>query len=124
MRPEVASVSQTDRLRVAMAGSAITHGQAVRADIERVEVSTKGYGKPLVYFCGIHGVRIRETVQAGDGGPLPSDVAVTGLAVDQEGIYDIRNAFISSNGRIQVAVDDRSRVVPRPKSLMGLFPDS
>jgi hypothetical protein len=119
MRPEVASVSQTERLRAAMAASAITHGQTVRADIERVEVSTKAYAKALVYFCGIHGVRIRETVRPGDGGPLPADVALAGLDVDGEGFYDIRNALISSNGRIQIALDDQSRVVPRAKSLLG-----
>lgn len=124
MRPEVANVSQTDRLRAAMAASAITHGQTVRADIERVEVSAKAYDRALVYFCGIHGVRVRETVQAGDGGALPLEVAVTGLAVDGEGIYDIRNALITSNGRIQVAVDDRTRVVARPKSLMGFLLDA
>jgi len=91
----------------------------VRADIERVEVSTKAYARALVYFCGIHGVKVRETVQAGDGGPLPVEVAVAGLEVDREGIYDIRNALISSNGRIQIAVDGRSRVVPARKPLMG-----
>ncbi|HLB37026.1 MAG TPA: hypothetical protein VJL31_10680 [Gemmatimonadales bacterium] len=119
MRPEVAPVSQTERLRSAMAASTITHGQTVRADIERVEVSTKAYARALVYFCGIHGVKVRETVQAGDGGPLPVEVAVAGLEVDREGIYDIRNALISSNGRIQIAVDGRSRVVPARKPLMG-----
>lgn len=124
MRPEVANVSQTDRLRAAMAASAITHGQTVRADIERVEVSTKAYARALVYFCGIHGVRVREAVQTGDGGPLPLEVAVTGLNVEQEGIYDIRNALITSNGRIQVTLDDRSRVVPRPRPMMGFLLDS
>lgn len=107
-----------------MAASAITHGQTVRADIERVEVSAKAYARALVYFCGIHGVRVRETVQTGDGGQLPSEVAVTGLNVDQEGIYDIRNALITSNGRIQIALDDRSRVVPRPRALMGFLLDT
>ena len=124
MRPEVANVSQTDRLRSAMAASAISHGQTVRADIERVEVSTKAYAKALVYFCGIHGVRVRETVEAGDGGPLPSEVAVTGLTVEREGTYDIQNALISSNGRIQVTLDDRSRVVARPKTVMGFLLDT
>lgn len=124
MRPEVASVSQTDRLRAAMSASAITHGQTVRADIERVEVSSKAYAKALAYFCGIHGVKVRETVEKGDGGPLPTEVAVTGLDVDHEGIFDIKNALISSNGRIQVALDDRSRVLARPKSLMGFLLDA
>lgn len=124
MRPDVASVSQTDRLRSAMAASAITHGQTVRADIDRVEVSTKAYAQALVYFCGIHGVRVRQTIESGDGGPLPAEVAVTGLAVEREGIHDIQNALISSNGRIQVVLDDKSRVVERPKSVMGFLLDT
>jgi len=124
MRPEVANVSQTERLRTAMAASAITHGQTVRADIERVEVSTKSYAKPLVYFCGISGVRVRETVQAGDGKALPGDVAVTGLSVDGEGFYDIHNALIRSNGKIEVVMDDASRVVARPRSLMQFLLDA
>lgn len=121
MRPEVADVSQTERLRSAMTSSAISHGQTVRADIERVEVSTKAYARALVFFCGIHGVRVRETVRAGDGGPLPPQVALKGLSVDHEGIYDIKNALITSNGRIEIAVDEKSSVVPRPRALMDIF---
>ncbi|HEV8355225.1 MAG TPA: hypothetical protein VGQ17_00490 [Gemmatimonadales bacterium] len=112
LRPEVASVSQQDRLRAVMARDAITHGQTVRADIEHVEVSRKFHGKELVFFCGIQGLRVRETVRPGDGHPLPDEVAVTGLAVEREGLYNVRNALISSNGRIEVTLDDRSRVVP------------
>jgi hypothetical protein len=121
MRPEVADVSQTERLRSAMTGSAISHGQTVRADIDRVEVSTRAYDKVLVFFCGIHGVRVRETVRAGDGEPLPPHVTITGLSVDREGIYDIKNALISSNGRIEISLDDQSSVVHRPRVLTDIF---
>jgi len=124
MSPEVANVSQTERLRSAMVASNISHGQEVRADIERVEVSTKSYAKPLVYFCGVSGVRVRETVQSGDGRPLPATVDVTGLTVDGEGFYDIHNALIRSNGRIQVVLDEASRVVARPRSLMAFLLDA
>ena len=124
MRPEVANVSQTERLRSAMAASNISHGQEGRADIERVEVSTKSYARPLVYFWGVSGVRVRQTVQAGDGKALPADVDVAGLAVDGEGFYDIHNALIRSNGRIQVVLDDASRVVARPRSLMAFLLDA
>lgn len=124
MSPEVANVSQTERLRSAMAASRITHGQEVRADIERVEVSTKSYARPLVYFCRVADVRVRETVQAGDGKPLPADVEVVGLEVDGEGLYDIHNALIRSNGRIQVVLDDASRAVPRPRSMMAFLLDA
>jgi len=112
LRPEVASVSQQERLRAAMASSSISHGQTVRADIEHVEVSTRIFSTPLVFFCGMRGMRVAETVQPGDGGPLPAEVAVTGLVVEREGMYNIQNARISSNGRIEVTVDEQSRVVP------------
>ena len=121
LRPEVAPVSQTERLKAAMTTSAITHGQTVRADIERVEVSARAYPKELVFFCGVREVKIRETLEPGDGGPLPGEVSVTGLSVDGEGVYDIRNALIRSNGRIEVAIDDESEVVPAPKSPAKLF---
>lgn len=124
MSPEVASVSQTERLRSAMAASRITHGQEVRADIERVEVSSKSYARPLVYFCGVAGVTVRQTVTAGDGKPLPADVEVTGLKVDGEGFYDIHNALIRSNGRIEVMLDDASRVVARPRSALAFLLDA
>jgi hypothetical protein len=112
MRPEVAPVSQQERLRAAMATSAITHGQTVRADIEHVEVSTKVHAQALVFFCGIQGVKVSETLRPGDGQPLPNEVALTGLSVDREGFYNIRNALITSNGKIEVTLDERSRVVP------------
>src|SRR6266581_740835 len=108
LRPEVAPVSQTERLKAAMATSSITHGQSVRADIERVEVSARAYPKELVFFCGIRNVKVRKTLEPGDGGPLPAEVSVTGLAVDGEGLYDIRNALIRSNGRIEVTIDSES----------------
>ena len=124
MSPEVASVSQTERLRTAMAASRITHGQEVRADIERIEVSSKSYARPLVYFCGVAGVNVRQTVTAGDGKPLPADVEVVGLKVDGEGFYDIHNALIRSNGRTEVVLDDASRVVPRRRPMMAFLLDA
>jgi hypothetical protein len=74
-----------------------------------------------VYFCAIHGVRVRETVRAGDGEPLPPQVTVKGLSVDHEGIYDIKNALITSNGRIEIQVDDQTSVIPRPRGMMDIF---
>ncbi|MBI4420047.1 MAG: hypothetical protein HY560_04410 [Gemmatimonadetes bacterium] len=108
--PEVAQPSQTERLRESLAASAITHGQAVRADLSYVEVSRKVYPRELVFFCRMRGLRINETIVPGDGDPLPPAVVVRGLAVDTEGFYNIRNALIISNGRIEVIVDGESKV--------------
>jgi hypothetical protein len=118
LHPEVTPLSQTNRLRGALAGHAITHGQTVRGDIERVEVSGKILSRMLLFFCHMRGVRIRHQVQPGDGGTLPADVVVHGLEVEREGVYDIRNALITSNGRIEVTIDRESRVIPSDRSLI------
>ena len=68
----------------------------------------------MLYFCSVRDVAIRETVEPGDGRPLPVEVAVEGFEVARDGVYDIRNALISSNGKISVVVDERSRVELSP----------
>jgi hypothetical protein len=96
-----------------MAAEAITHGETVRADIEHVEVSRKADpARELAFFCRMRGLKVKEIVRPGDGQPLPAEVVLHGLTVEREGFYDIRNALIASNGRIEVTVDDRSEVVP------------
>lgn len=111
VRAEVGSSSQPERLVAAMADSAITHGQTVRGDVERVSVAV-GSDTPLVFFCGVRRVTVRRTIEAGDGAPLPDDVVMEGLEVDTEGTYDIRNALITSNGRVVVSIDALSTVTP------------
>jgi hypothetical protein len=112
VRPAVGSVSQTERLVAAMNARAISHGQTVRADIEHVEVSAKMRAEHLVHFCGLRGVKVHETIAAGDGGPLPAEVVVNGLEVEREGVYDIQNALVSSNGKIDITIDNQSKVTP------------
>jgi hypothetical protein len=108
----VGVLSQPERLVGAMAAKSITHGQTVRVDLEHVEVSAKAGGPPVIYFCGIHELSVRETLAPGDGGGLPPEVVVRGLGVGKEGFYDIQNALITSNGKIDIIIDRQSRVVP------------
>ncbi|HEY2849956.1 MAG TPA: hypothetical protein VGI97_08770 [Gemmatimonadaceae bacterium] len=110
VRPRIDAASQTERLVAEMGKRAITHGQTVRADLARLRVSSSVSGMPLLYFCNVREIEIREMIEVGDGKPLPDEVAIEGFEVEQDGIYDIRNALISSNGRISVRVDERSRV--------------
>src|SRR5262245_32815669 len=111
LQPQVVPASQTDRLRSAMTSRSVSHGQTVRADLEHVEVSYRGAPREAVYFCGLRNLTVNRTIQPGDGLPLPAEVAVEGLRVPAEGFYTIRNARISSNGRIEIAVDQESDVV-------------
>lgn len=120
LHPEVAPTSQAERLRSAMLAKAITHEQAVRADFDHVEVSARGGARELVYFCTMSPLIVRETIHVGDGAPLPQDVVVTGLAVEREGLYDVRNALIRSNGRIEVVIDEQTNVTPTRGNVFGM----
>ena len=121
LHPEVAPLSQTERLRSAMLSKAVTHNQAVRADFDHVEVSARGGPREVVYFCTIGPLTIREVVLPGDGAPLPQEVVVEGLAVEREGFYDIRNALVRSNGRIEVVIDGSTEVTPTRQHRFGVL---
>ena len=112
VRPRVGATSQTERLVAQMQGRAVTHGQTVRADLANVMVSSNSAGVATIYFCAMRDIAIRGVVEAGDGGPLPTEVDVDGLELEHEGLYDIENALVSSNGRISVKIDERSRIAP------------
>jgi hypothetical protein len=114
VRPRVGAASQTERLVAQMGGRAITHGQTVRADLAHLRISSNLEGVPMLYFCNLRDFEVREMVEPGDGLPLPVEVAVEGLEVEHDGVYDVRNALITSNGRISVRVDERTRVEMTP----------
>lgn len=104
--------SQTFRLRERMQEANISHGQEVRADLPNVRVvALAGAGAGQALFCNMGPIRVKETLNDGDGGPLPTDVALEGLRVAGSGTYDILNALVSSNGNLRLVVDDRASVV-------------
>ena len=41
-----------------------------------------------------------------------AEVVVNGLEVEREGVYDIQNALVSSNGKIDITIDNESKVTP------------
>ena len=57
-------------------------------------------------------IRVREILNGGDDGPLPTTVRLEGLEVFASGTYDILNAVVSSNGELRLVMDDETRVVP------------
>lgn len=104
--------SQSFRLRERMQEANISHGQEVRADLPNIRVvALAGSGAGQALFCSMGPLRVRETLNRGDGGPLPTEVALDGLRVASTGTYDILNALVSSNGNLRLVVDDRARVV-------------
>jgi hypothetical protein len=108
--------SQTFRLRERMQEANISHGQEIRADLPNIRVvALAGGGEGQALFCTMGSIRVRETLNRGDGGPLPTEVTLEGLRVSGPGTYDILNAVVSSNGNLRLVVDDQARVVAGAK---------
>ena len=125
MEPRVTAYSQTYRLRERMGEASIEHGQEVRADLPGIRVTAAAadrYGEPAagagtIFFCTMGTIQVREVLLPGDGGSLPSEVILEGLAVPEPGTYDILNALVHSNGALRVRVDTATRVVQRVRDL-------
>lgn len=116
MKARITSQSQTFRLIERMEEAKVYHGQEIRADLPNVRVTALAGGKEgHIFFCTMGPIRVREILNRGDNRPLPSNVAVAGLAVPASGSYDILNALVCSNGDLRLVVDDKTRVVPAIK---------
>ncbi len=116
MEARVTSQSQLFRLRQRMEEAKVFHGQEVRADLPNVRVTAlAGSGEGQALFCNIGQIRVREVLQRGDDQPLSTDVTLQGLEVPMSGTYDILNARVSSNGGIELVVDDKTWLVPAVK---------
>ncbi len=116
MEAHVTSQSQPFRLRQRMEEAEVFHGQEVRADLSNVRVTAlAGRGEGQVLFCNIGPIRVREVLQWGDDCPLPTNVMLQGLEVPIAGTYDVFNARVSSNGDIELVVDDKTWLVPAVK---------
>jgi hypothetical protein len=113
MEARVTSQSQPFRLVERLEEAKVSHGQGLRADLPNVRVTAlAGSGEGQALFCNMGPIRIRDVLQRGDDCPLPTDVTLQGLDVPISGTYDIFNALVSSNGEIQLVVDDKTWVVP------------
>ncbi len=116
MEAHVTSQSQPFRLRQRMEEAEVFHGQEVRADLPNVTVTAlAGRGEGQVLFCNIGPIRVREVLQRGDDCPLPTNVMLQGLEVPIAGTYDVFNAGVSSNGDIELVVDDKTWLLPAMK---------
>jgi hypothetical protein len=103
-----------------MTQAEVKHGQEIRADVPGIKVTAMGRnwftgrsnGKGEVFFCNMGPIRVREVTIPGDAAPLPSNVVVKGLEVPSDGIYDLIDVLVQSNGDLRIIVDDATRVVP------------
>ena len=132
MKARVTSYSQSERLRERMGQAEVRHGQEIRADLPGIRVEAMGRtwfsDRPsrhgVVFFCTMGPITVRETTTPGDGGPLPSNAIVEGLNVPAEGIYDLKDVLVQSNGDLRVIIDGASRVEPvaRPAATREVSP--
>jgi len=107
-----------------MVEAAMRHGQEVRADLPgiRITADADGWRTPpaqqrgIVFFCTMGAIRIHEVIAPGDEAPLPTEAVVEGLVVPYSGTYDIFNALIHSNGKLQLKIDSATRIVPRARA--------
>lgn len=121
MEAHVTAYSQAHRLRERMEQAEVRHGQEIRADLPGIRVTAGSRGwfsrrandDAHVFFCTMGKIRVREVKAPGDGAtPLPSNAIVQGLEVPADGIYDLIDALVQSNGDLRVIVDRATRVVP------------
>ena len=113
MEARITAQSQPLKLIERMEEAKVYHGQEIRADLPNVRVTAlAGATEGQVFFCTMGPIRVREIRNRGDGRPLPSHVALEGLAVPTSGSYDILNALVCSNGDLRLVVDDKTKVVP------------
>jgi len=125
MEARITAQSQPYKLVERLQEAQVYHGQEIRVDLPNVRVSAlAGSTEGQVFFCALGPIRVREILNRGDDRPLPSHVAVEGLAVPAAGSYDILNALVCSNGDLRLVVDDKTWVVsaipvPEPPSFRG-----
>ena len=121
MEARVTAYSQAYQLRERMAQAEVRHGQEIRADLPGIRVSAmnrhgfsgRPSGKGEIFFCTMGPIRVRRVETPGDGAPLPSNVVVQGLEVPGDGIYNLLDVLVQSNGDLRLIMDEASRAVPQ-----------
>jgi len=100
----ITSYSQPHVLQQRMKEEKLTHGETVTANISPVRLEN-AYGKMVMYFCPMQTIEILKHTTPGDGGNIPIQATVEGLAVpdtQKPGLYTLKNVQLTSNGTIQV----------------------
>ena len=97
----------------------LSHGETVMANLSPVRLE-KSRGKMVLYFCPMKTIQVLEKVTTGDGGTLPGQAKVEGLTTPanlKEGIYNLKNITLTSNGTMQVKATDETVWEAAPSEL-------
>ena len=104
--------SQPHVLRQKMREKEMTHGETVAAHISPVRVETNFQSEAVLYFCPLKKIEVLKVIAAGDGGSLPPDATLEGMAIGenlQSGFYKLCNVELTSNGTMQVKATSNTR---------------
>ena len=104
--------SQPHVLRQRMREEEMTHGETVAAHISPVRLETNFYGEAVLYFCPLKKIEVLNVIAAGDGGSLPPDATVEGMAIPgnlKSGFYKLCHVELTSNGTMQVKATSNTR---------------
>lgn len=104
--------SQPHVLRQRMREKEMTHGETVAAHISPVRVETNFQSEAVLYFCPLKRIEVLNVITAGDGGSLPPDVTLEGMAIPENlksGFYKLCNVELTSNGTMQVKATSNTR---------------
>jgi len=96
--------SQPHVLNQRMKEGQLLHGKTVTANLSPVRLEN-AYGRMVLYFCPMRTIEVLHTISEDDGGSLPAEAKVEGLAVPQSlqpGYYALKNVTLTSNGTMQV----------------------
>lgn len=104
------SYSQPHVLQQRMREEELTHGETVIANISPVRLERMD-DTMILYFCPLKSIDVVHFITCGDGGTIPGQVQVQGLAVNDDlhsGHYTLRNVLLTSNGTIQVKATEKT----------------
>lgn len=96
--------SQPHVLQQRMKEEKLSHGERIKANISPVRLENWN-DKVIMYFCPLQTIDIKLITETGDGGPIPDDASLKGLAVPKDikpGLYTLNNVELFSNGMMQV----------------------
>ena len=107
------SYSQPHVLQQRMKEEKLTHGERVTANISPVRLESN-FGKMVMYFCPMIECKVTERIEAGDGGALPPEAIIEGLAVPanfKPGLYELQGVQLFSNGTLQVLATENTKFI-------------
>lgn len=104
---------QPERLRAALEAAGVSHGSRVTADLLNIGITGVEQGRPVVAFCFMEPIVLRQTFEEGDGGLVPKrvEVFIHDLHRLKTGLWNFRLVEIETNGRIAVTIGAYAELV-------------